>query len=316
MSESAVRARLAAALELRDAAAGSSGGEPLKQQAARLLFALRRVVPYDHAALSIPDPVTGEHTTYTNFGYSTPTLDLINDAMPHTQLYGELRETRLPVLLHDVDRRRRRGVVFDVIRRNGFRDGLSHCLYSPHGRYLGLLNLSTYTPLDEHTLPLTTLISDALAAAVDPLRPTDGGVLAIGAGEEALLIDPDGTPRPLTAGARADLAAALIGRDRPVAPPVMVIHGAQVHEVRLDEVRGGTLIRHRLVPPPAGLTLRELEVLELLSHGAANTEIARTLRIGASTVATHVESILRRTQSSNRTAAAVYATRLGLCRCA
>jgi DNA-binding CsgD family transcriptional regulator len=314
MSESAVRARLAAALELRDAAAGSPEGESLKQQAGRLLFALRRVVPYDHAALSIPDPVTGEHTTYTNFGYSTPTLDLINDAMPAMELYDELRETRLPVLLHDVDGRRRRGVVFDVIRRNGFRDGLSHCLYSPHGRYLGLLNLSTYTPLDEHTLPLTTLVSDALAAAVDPLRPTNGGAIAIGAGEEALLIDRDGTPRPLTGGARTDLAAALIGRDRPAA--VTVIHGAQVHEVRLDAVRGGTLVRHRPVPPPAGLTLRELEVLELLSHGAANTENARTLRIGASTVATHVEAILRRTASSNRTAAAVYATRLGLCRTA
>ncbi|WP_030518076.1 LuxR C-terminal-related transcriptional regulator [Nocardia sp. NRRL WC-3656] len=314
MSESAVRARLAAALELRDAAAGSPEGEPLKQQAGRLLFALRRVVPYDHAALSIPDPMTGEHTTYTNFGYSTPTLDLINDAMPAMELYDELRETRLPVLLHDVDGRRRRGVVFDVIRRNGFRDGLSHCLYSPHGRYLGLLNLSTYTPLDEHTLPLTTLVSDALAAAVDPLRPTNGGAIAIGAGEEALLIDRDGIPRPLTAGARTDLAAALIGRDRPAA--VTVIHGAQVHEVRLDAVRGGTLVRHRPVPPPAGLTLRELEVLELLSRGAANTEIARTLRIGASTVATHVEAILRRTGSSNRTAAAVYATGLGLRRSA
>ncbi|MDR7167042.1 DNA-binding CsgD family transcriptional regulator [Nocardia kruczakiae] len=315
MSESAVRTRLAAALELRDAAAGSIGGEPLKQQAARLLFALRRVVAYDHAALSIPDPVTGEHTTYTNFGYSTPTLDLINDAMPDTELYGELRETRLPVLLHDVDRRRRRGVVFDIIRRNGFRDGLSHCLYSPHGRHLGMLNLSTYTPLDEHTLPLTTLVSDALAAAVDPLRPTDGGAIAIAAGEQALLIDLDGTPRPLTAGARTDLAA-LIGRVRPVTSSVTMIHGAQVYEVRVDEVRGGTLVRHRPAPPPAGLTLRELEVLELLSHGAANTEIARTLRIGASTVATHVEAILRRTGSSNRTAAAVYATRIGLCRSA
>ncbi|WP_067903976.1 LuxR C-terminal-related transcriptional regulator [Nocardia vaccinii] len=62
--------------------------------------------------------------------------------------------------------------------------------------------------------------------------------------------------------------------------------------------------------------LRELEVLELLSHVAANTEIARTLRIGASTVATHVEAILRRAGSSNRTAAAVYAMRIGLCRSA
>lgn len=314
MSESAVRARLAAALELRDAAAGSPRGEPLKHQAARLLFALRQVVPYDHAALSIPDPVTGEHTTYTNFGYSTPTLDLINDAMPEMELYDELRETRLPVLLHDVDRRRRRGVIFDVIRRNGFRDGLSHCLYSPQGRYLGMLNLSTYTPLDEHTLSLTTVVSDALAAAVDPLRPTDGGTIAIGAGEEALLIDLDGTPHPVTAGARTDLAAVLRCRARPAAPSATVIHGGQVHEVRVDEVRGGTLIRHRPVPPPAGLTLRELEVLELLSHGAANTQIARTLRIGASTVATHVEAILRRTGSPNRTAAAVYATRIGLCR--
>ncbi|WP_309241192.1 LuxR C-terminal-related transcriptional regulator [Nocardia sp. BSTN01] len=53
-----------------------------------------------------------------------------------------------------------------------------------------------------------------------------------------------------------------------------------------------------------------------VAHGAGDGEIARTLRIGASTVATHVEAILRRRGPSNRTAAAVYATRIGLCRSA
>jgi ATP/maltotriose-dependent transcriptional regulator MalT len=60
------------------------------------------------------------------------------------------------------------------------------------------------------------------------------------------------------------------------------------------------------------LTAREVEVLRLLASGASNSEISRKLGISFATVATHVRSILSKTDSRNRTAAANYARQAGL----
>ncbi len=61
-----------------------------------------------------------------------------------------------------------------------------------------------------------------------------------------------------------------------------------------------------------GLTPREVEVTRLLAQGATNHEIADRLRRSRSTVGTHIESILRKTGTTSRAAAAVEAVRLGL----
>lgn len=65
----------------------------------------------------------------------------------------------------------------------------------------------------------------------------------------------------------------------------------------------------RLDRKPAGLTHRELEVLELLSVGKTNKEIGDALSISTNTVAIHVARVLSKTGSSNRTEAASYAAR-------
>jgi HD-GYP domain-containing protein (c-di-GMP phosphodiesterase class II) len=62
----------------------------------------------------------------------------------------------------------------------------------------------------------------------------------------------------------------------------------------------------------AGLTGRELEVLELLVRGLSNRGIAARLTITPHTVATHVEHIFLKTGVSTRGAAAMYALRHGL----
>jgi DNA-binding NarL/FixJ family response regulator len=48
------------------------------------------------------------------------------------------------------------------------------------------------------------------------------------------------------------------------------------------------------------LTRRERDVLRLLARGYAYKEIAAELVISIKTVETHVSSVLRKTQSSNR----------------
>lgn len=62
----------------------------------------------------------------------------------------------------------------------------------------------------------------------------------------------------------------------------------------------------------AGLTDRELQVLELLVRGASNRDIADRLQISRRTVGSHVEHIYAKTGVSTRGAAAMFAMRHGL----
>lgn len=60
-------------------------------------------------------------------------------------------------------------------------------------------------------------------------------------------------------------------------------------------------------PGAESLSSRQREVLELLTHGCQNKEIAATLRISLATVATHMVNIFEKLQVSNRAhAVAVY----------
>jgi DNA-binding NarL/FixJ family response regulator len=64
--------------------------------------------------------------------------------------------------------------------------------------------------------------------------------------------------------------------------------------------------------PAAGLTPRELEVLQLVGAGKPNKEIASELGISERTARTHVSSILGKLGLSSRTQVALWAVREGL----
>lgn len=55
------------------------------------------------------------------------------------------------------------------------------------------------------------------------------------------------------------------------------------------------------------LTIREVEVLELIAEGMINKEIAKQLYISEKTVKNHVSNIFRKLNVSDRTQAAIYA---------
>jgi len=61
-----------------------------------------------------------------------------------------------------------------------------------------------------------------------------------------------------------------------------------------------------------GISKREYEVLELLSHGLSNLEIAEKLFISNSTVKTHVSNVLAKLDASRRTQAVRRAKELRL----
>jgi DNA-binding NarL/FixJ family response regulator len=60
------------------------------------------------------------------------------------------------------------------------------------------------------------------------------------------------------------------------------------------------------------LTAREIDVLELVSRGLRNKEIAATLELSESTVQVHVKNILAKLQVNDRTAAVNIALRRGM----
>jgi DNA-binding NarL/FixJ family response regulator len=63
------------------------------------------------------------------------------------------------------------------------------------------------------------------------------------------------------------------------------------------------------------LSLREIEVLSLISIGATNREIAQKLYIAVNTVKVHLKNILDKLQLRNRQQLAVYAIKQGLTNC-
>jgi HD-GYP domain-containing protein (c-di-GMP phosphodiesterase class II) len=63
---------------------------------------------------------------------------------------------------------------------------------------------------------------------------------------------------------------------------------------------------------PAGLTVREVEVLRLLARGLSNKQIAAVLGIAPKTAGSHIEHIYRKIEAANRAQASVFAMQHGL----
>ncbi|MBJ8343831.1 HD domain-containing phosphohydrolase [Antrihabitans sp. YC2-6] len=63
---------------------------------------------------------------------------------------------------------------------------------------------------------------------------------------------------------------------------------------------------------PSGLTPREVEVLQMIAHGASTVDVARNLGIAKKTAGTHIERIYTKTGSSSRSTATLFALRNGL----
>ncbi|HEV7652331.1 MAG TPA: AAA family ATPase [Actinophytocola sp.] len=63
---------------------------------------------------------------------------------------------------------------------------------------------------------------------------------------------------------------------------------------------------------PAGLTARELEVLQLLGQGLSNAELARQLTLSEKTVGHHVSAVLRKLHVPSRSRAVAMAAELGI----
>jgi len=63
---------------------------------------------------------------------------------------------------------------------------------------------------------------------------------------------------------------------------------------------------------PAGLTAREVDVLQLLALGRSSRQIAESLVISTKTARNHIEHIYAKTGATNRASASLFAVQHGL----
>jgi DNA-binding NarL/FixJ family response regulator len=134
-------------------------------------------------------------------------------------------------------------------------------------------------------------------------------ITALGLGAQVLVLtsfsDGDRVRRTLDAGA--------VGYLLKDADPEELLRGVRAvarGESPLDARAARAMLQ---APRPAArgddLTEREREVLELITRGMANKQIARALKISDSTVKAHVGSIFQRIGVADRTSAAIWAER-------
>jgi DNA-binding NarL/FixJ family response regulator len=88
---------------------------------------------------------------------------------------------------------------------------------------------------------------------------------------------------------------------------VAAIRSAADGHVPLDPRVASALLPDREPRPGAGLSVREREVLDLVSEGLANKQIAHRLGITERTVKVHVGNVFRRIGVADRTSAALWA---------
>lgn len=77
----------------------------------------------------------------------------------------------------------------------------------------------------------------------------------------------------------------------------------------VDRMTGTAYVLHERFS--TGLTAREREILTYIRQGYSNPEIAELLYISPRTISTHVDHVLKKTNTSNRSQAAAWAVRHG-----
>ena len=114
-------------------------------------------------------------------------------------------------------------------------------------------------------------------------------------------------PSGLRAGARGYLIKD-VGRDELVQAIRVVHQGGSL----LQPAIASRLVERRTSEEALGLTQRELEVVQLLSSGARNKEIAEQLFLSVRTVKFHLENIYRKLGTSRRAEAIRVARERGI----
>jgi DNA-binding CsgD family transcriptional regulator len=320
---------LRAAIEITEIVSMTGG---IDQRAEALLGPLRQVVPFEGAWLSLLDPERREQPPLVSRGYPAGLIRYMSgpDGVAEIELLGLNRNsgaTRLadlPVHLHDVRS------WAEYLAPAGFRGGLAAGLFTPDGRYLGMLGLNTDTAEHptEAACDLIGALAPTIAQAIDPMRAIGAAARVIHNAQAAAVLTRAGQTLPLDG----------LPRHRLLAPGSAALAVAADHLA--NNVEFATFLcpdgGHRLaritalscanqparhlagvlvVSPPGnlhGLTTSDLEILGLLVEDWSLRRIDAALDLPLPTVADRVEHILTKLTAPSRTVAILRALRQGL----
>ena len=320
-------------MEMAGIAAGCGG---VVERVDALLDRLRQVFPCDASFVALLHPDRREHLYLVRNGYDDRACAYLDSAEFRTdvELCGG-RPTRPPGRLWDLP-----GPPDEVeawveyLAPAGFRDGIGVGLFTPDGRYLGVvcLYIVRAVPPTDAARDLIGALAPLMAHAVDPMRSVSAVAATVADAVAGVVVTPTGTALPLPGLPPHPLLTTGSGLVRVATGQ---LSGGSAHvaflcrETAAADPDGSLRVTALSAPieppyyfaavvtvgPPGdlhGLTRRELEVLGLLVEGWPNRAIALDLGITERTVAAHVEHILAKLDVTSRTVAAVSALRLGL----
>ncbi|WP_204015415.1 GAF domain-containing protein, partial [Virgisporangium aurantiacum] len=313
-------AGLRAAIEITQIVSMPGG---IDQRAEALLEPLRQVVPFEGAWISLLDPDRLEQPPLVSYGYPAGLVRYMSGpaGVAEIELLGLNRNsgaTRLADLSVPLDEVRSWA---EYLAPAGFRGGLAAALFTPDGRYLGMLGLNTDTAEHptEAARDLIGALATTIAQAIDPMRAIGAAVRIVRNAQAAVVLTRAGQTLPLDG----------MPRHRLLAPGSAVLAVAADHLA--DNVESATFVcpdgGHRLaritvlscarqparhlagvlvVSPPGnlhGLTTSDLEILGLLVEDWPVPRIGATLDLPLPTAADRVEHILTKLTASSRTVA-------------
>jgi DNA-binding CsgD family transcriptional regulator len=307
----------------------------IDQRAEAMLEPLHRIVPYRGVWISLLDPERREQPPLVSHGYpdglnrymSGPAGVAEIELLGLNRSSGTTRLSDLPVPLEEVPS------WAEYLAPAGFRGGLAAALFTPDGRYLGMLGLSTDIPAHptEAARDLIDLLASTIAHAIDPMRVVSAAARIVGDAQAAIVLTRAGNTLPLPGLPAHPLldpgSAVLDAADAHLATrldyvtflcpyPAVGAHGL----ARITVLGCATHPPHYLrgvvvVSAPGnvhGLNRRELEILGLLVDGWSDQRLAAALALPPLTVAENVEHILAKLAAPTRTVAVLRALGQGL----
>jgi DNA-binding CsgD family transcriptional regulator len=324
---------------LTEVAAIAAAPAGLTERAEALLGQVQRVVPFEAGTITLLPARQRVHLPVSRHGFDDPTNEYFDGPgfLQDVELAG-LQRTRLarrvvdlPVPTVEIP------LWAEYLLPAGFREGFGMGLFTPDGRYMGLLGVVTEraTPAVPEAIHLIELLAARIATAVDPMRALSTISGMVHEATAGIVVAPSGAVLPLpglpghrllTRGSGVLAAAdAQLAEGGPYASFLAPLPGGDGRDGAESHARITVLTSPPdlqvfatavvLVSPAAdlhGLTARELEVLGLLVTGASNERIAATLGITGRTVEAHVDHVRAKLDAPSRTAAAARALRLGL----
>jgi DNA-binding CsgD family transcriptional regulator len=307
----------------------------IDERAEALLEPLGRVVPFRGAWISLLDPELREQPPVVSHGYPDELIRYMSGpaGVAEIELLGLNRSggaTRLSDFstpLEEVPS------WAEYLAPAGFRGGVVAALFTPDGRYLGMLGLNTDTTAHptEAARDLIGALASTIAQAIDPMRAISAAVRIVRDAQAAVVLTRAGNTLPLDGlpahrllapgSAVLDIAASHLAAPLDFATflcphPADNAHG----QARITVLACTTHPPYHLsglvvVSPPGdlrGLTRRELEILGLLVDDWSDRRIGAALDLPPRTVAENVERTLTKLAAPTRTVATLRALRQGL----